>query len=196
MIVIRGNEAMIELPIYEKCKIPECQDVYQLILLHRFTRQVVVFKIRDLNFGWCPVRYKFRFTIPDWVLTGEYTYYLVTTNEWIPSEIDRNFVVDSYRKTDKEAITIDGKFIVIDNKILVTKWFKSKLGWEGDEWQVGCEPILFDNDSKDDSSEGKIVDYMTILHTGIIKYFNEEVICCGPLEYEGKDQKEYIEYNG
>lgn len=194
MIIINNCNEIIELPLFERCK-RSFNGIYQLILLHRFTRKVIVYKVIDLNFGICPIRLRFNIEFPECAELGEYSYYLVDTNEWKDNEVDINFVSETNRKTDKSAITLNGKFIVSDGKLLVTSWFKSKLLFEGDEVGFKDHPIIIENESEYKNEVGKIADYLTILHTGILKY-KIDGICCDFPKYDGKNNKNYIQYNG
>lgn len=169
MIIANKNTRWIYLPLFERCKVDSC-NIYQLICLHRSTRYCVVFKLRNFLNGIVPNRFKFRIEFPDCMPTGEYSYYLVSNNEWTMAEINTNFVVDTVRQADVIAIKANCQYIGSNGKLLVTRLCK-----EGD-------------------ATGPIATHLTVLHTGLLRYKCEEVIC-DPHDMYEKPDADFIHYN-
>lgn len=196
MITIDDKCITIPVPLFERCKKDSC-NIYNMILQHRASKCITVFKVRSVTTK-TDIRLWIKLVMPDDMEQGEYTYYLVSEDEWKNSEIDRNYVLYSYRKTDKEAFTVGGKIIVANNGIVVQKWKNARLiDATGDIIAKG-KYLSAKAESEDAKAVGKIYEpMMGMLATGVLKYGIDDIMCCDDeLIYSDNAQDEYTIYNG
>lgn len=192
MIIVQKEEEIIYIPINQRCKIDKC-NIYQLIIYDRYEKCTLVYKLQNISFD--PIRFAFKIILPDYFTDGhEYTYYLVNTNEWTPKDINKNYVTNTRRTTDKQAISKDGLYIISNGKMLVTSFFKAKLMQEDEKIKEGEYVVLVNDKSKDMRAYGDIVDSLSILDIGIMKYIKPSpAICKDHCKYTS-GHNEYVSY--
>lgn len=194
MIILSETTQIIHLPKLERCKLDEC-NLYYLLLHNNYTKELWVFKVRDFNSN--PIRFNIYLEIPECFDEGEYTYYLVSVDDWNTDKLSTNYPTQTQFQTDKEAITTNGMYIISNNKMLVTSKFKAKLLIDGKEIKDASHLLTAFGESDDEREEGEIVKEVNVLNTGLLKYHLNQKICCNNfINYEGGEHEKYIQYNG
>lgn len=188
MIITKETCFWMDLPKLKRCMIDSC-NVYHLILRNQYTKEIFLFKVRDF-LTTSSVRYAINMVLPECMEYGEYEYFLISNDEWNQDEISVDVVKNTQLHTDKSLLEYDGMFFVSNNKILVTKNFKARIFFDGLPLATKDGEILVGNQaSKDDNSEGDITKELTILNRGILKYENQDLLCCEPVkEYKSQTQ--------
>lgn len=194
MLIVEKNKVYLHLPVLQRCLLDPC-NIYRLILQNNFTKRVFVFRIRALlgNTRVSRFRLSFRFEVAECMDEGEYSYYLVSDENWInPGNININSVKYSEKTTDKGAILYDDMLLVAGNKIIVTGKFKATV-FNNDELLIGnvdgCETdekqmFSVNSRSEDKNVVSDIVKQLNILGTGLLKYYQTKDLCCDESNYE------------
>jgi hypothetical protein len=191
MIITSDKEFFLQLPIFQKCNLDPCNK-YLILLQNNFTKECWLFKVLNFSNNH-KLRFLFRFDIPKCMERGEYTYYLITNNDWDIDNINIDNIKNSVDITNKMAITNDGLYIINYNVMLVTSGFKALL-YDCDDIIVNDKvPLQFEfNTTKDD--DGFIVKYLNIIQTGLFKYVESNKICCESPQFQ-PTQNIYTQFN-
>lgn len=194
MLIVEKNKINLHLPVLQRCLLDPC-NLYRFILQNSCTKRVFVYRIQALlgntkvsNFRLC-----FRFEVAECMDEGEYTYYLVSDDNWInPENIDINSVKSSVKWTDKGAILYDDMLLVANNKLVVTGKYKA-IVFNKDELLIGnvdgCvtdekQMFLVNSRSEDENVVSDILKQLNILGAGLLKYNRAKDFCCDESNYE------------
>lgn len=175
MIVADGYNCRLCLPKVDRCKL-SCWDIYQLIIQHKSTRQIFIFKVRD--YAPCnPVRFHFYISFPQCMPVGEYDLFIVSGDIWKVEELDPVFpkkTTLSYT-TDKTPVMIGGQFIVSDRKILMSSQTKAIIGDHFGALEVDGDYIITTIPSQDRRATGEIAqtECIDIIQTDLLKFMVE-----------------------
>lgn len=189
MVILDYYQTLLKLPKINRCKLAH-DNMYQLILQNLATKDVTIFKLFD-SVGTNPLYYIFKFEVPDWLYSGDYKLLLVSNNEWLPNEIDTNIPEETYCKIDKGGITNNDKFIVINGKVLVTRWFKAQLFNDGCPMTINYQDLGGNVLSDDKSYCGNIVTELDLIHTDLLRIKGKDIKYNQPIQTGRKTYKEY-----
>ncbi len=209
MIQIDSNCSYIQLPKTDRNKLDK-DNLYYLILHNNYTKDVWLFKVKDLKPNdyqlWTAgdihtndIRFLFKLEIPQEFEQGEYTYYLVSYDDWEICDLDTNFPQKSVITIpDKSILSYNGMHIIANNRLLVTNQFKAMAVSNGiaGVFESPGTRIVANNYSDDTSAYGEITKNIKILNTGLLKYHLHNTVCDEYLQYDGGEQDNYIQYKG
>lgn len=202
MIILTEKEETIYLPKLERCKLDAC-NLYYLLLHNNYTKVLWVFKVRDIYANLNPLRFTICFKVPECEEgrapfdEGEYTYYLISYDDFNIDKLSTNYPDRSQIVTDKEAFTYNGLYLVSGDKMLVYSGFKAKVKACDKEIKYGDSLLIATKKSEDKKAEGKIVTEVSVLNSGLLKYQLNKKICCNNyIEYEGGEQSKFKQYEG
>lgn len=193
MIYSSDNKYLFHIPILEKCKVAKCGK-YRLILRHNATKEVFVFRINDI--GNNKIRICFNFEFPEFMCFGEYDYYLVSDDNWFPEDINMYDVRNTVKSTDKEAVTANDMYIVHDEKLILTKWFKAYIYDDGKPIVKGDKCIVGDGESDNSEEYGNLYNELDILSSGVLYFKEYEPFCCSPFTTYDDNRKPDKMYKG
>lgn len=195
MTIIDKHTEWVILPKINRCYQNDC-NVYQLILQKCSNNEIFVFIVRDFSLKNDP-RYRFKFAVPDCMGIGEYNLFLVTNSEWNSYELDQYFVKNSYRQTDKEAITFCDNYIVIDGKVLMTSKKHVPFTQLNDITGNQCAFYTTIHESNDPRSEGELFEEIQVIYCGLLKLQYDELSNnINFVELNSNIDTKYIEYGG
>lgn len=192
MIYIEENNAEIVLPVLKRCKLDPC-NLYNFVLHNQYTKELFVFKVRSLSIGLIrDLRFHIKLKLPECIQEGTYDYYLFSFDNWDNSSIDIDLPYLTEKVSEKGAITSNNKYIVIDNMMIVTKWFRANVYDDNGMVISDCVSFVGLEESDDESTISDIVKTPEILSSGILKYY------CSGNNYNGyvNNNKEFIQYEG
>lgn len=171
MIYIDNRCFWMIIPKVDRCNLDPC-NVYQLILTNVFTKDIYVFKVKDVALT--DRRFNIWVELPECAEYGEYEYYLISNDEWNPIDIDSNIPKDSIKCTDKSAITFNGKYLVAGDYLLVTKFFYTQVSL-GDKIVTDNEGnrVLVEQVSEDTNSIDDLYKTLDIIARGMLTYKDE-----------------------
>lgn len=180
-------EKYLDVPKLRRYCLNPC-NIYQIIFENTYTKEIIVYKTRDLHY-FNKLRFKLIITgLP----SGTYKYYVINDNDWRGEELDWNNIRNSSRIIPNGAVVTGDKYIVIGNKLLVTKYFTAKLVDSNLlDIEASCETLattLF----TENEPEGDIIKILVILATGLVNITNSTN---EPVEYK-EQNKSYKEYEG
>ncbi len=174
MIVINEQSREWTLPKVDRCKLHTCDESYQLILQHKATRKLFVYRVKDHSRN-NPVYFHFHFSVAEDMEYGEYNLYLVSANHWIKEEIDRVDPKATIRVPDKTPVLINGWFITSGNELLMNRTTRaiiedaySCLTTDGDYYVANLT-------SCDERIYGDLEEPIEILYTDILKYRDHDL---------------------
>lgn len=165
-------------------------NVYQLILQHTSTRDLLLYKVRDYAVN-NPVYFSFSFPTADTMQYGEYKVYLIRNSDWHPQEIDIVAIKDSQRNTDKVPITINGYYIISGNTIMMTNKQKKLIADAYQATEVDGKSIVVNYDGSDERAKGDLSEAIEIIQTDLLKFPQPCDIGCKP---EKTRNRHHIEY--
>lgn len=189
MIILDRAQSLLKLPKINRCKLSN-DNMYQIIIQNLANKEITVFKLFD-SAGSNPVYYIFKFEVPNWIGGGDYKLFLVSNNEWLPDDINTSVPEDSYCKIDKGGITNNDQLIVINGKVLVTRWFKAQLFNNGCPVTINYQDLGSSVLSGDDSYCGDIVTELDLIHTDLLCIKAEDIKHHQPIQTTRKTYKEY-----
>lgn len=191
MVIAENCCFVLESPKLLRCNLDPC-NIYQLVLQHKFTKEIFLFKVRDLS--WNTLRFYFNMQVPDCFPDGEYDYFIISNDEWSTDEINVDIVKHTNLYTDKGLVTLNDKCIIIGDKLLVTKFFKARVFNCGKQLTYNGDYVIAQQASQDDKAYGDIVKNINILGRGLLKFNYCREDKDDVTYYEGS--KIYKEYNG
>lgn len=168
MIIVDKNDLELLIPKSDRCCLDDC-NIYQLILQHKSTRKLIIYKVRDYAHD-NPLYFQFSFYVPDCSEEGEYNVYLTKYSDWSSCEIDLVDVKQTYRETDKDPVNINGAFIVSGNSILMTSNHKSILEDHFGKLSSNGDFFIVNEEAKDQRGTGDLVETIQIIQTDLLKY--------------------------
>lgn len=191
MIYISGKCAEFSVSRLYRCKDDPC-NIYQLILQHIQSKCITIFKVRDISIN--HLRYCFKFELPDCFPSGEYNYFLVSSNEWGKCDLNQEIVKNTRYYADKRALSINGMKIIADNKLLVLSSFKAVLffGWK--KLSDGENILITTSKTSNKDKTGDIVETLDILNSGLLRYDFENILPQEVNEYS--TESKYKVYEG
>lgn len=195
MNIINRHTNELIIPRINRCGDSDCR-IFQLVLQKRSTNKLFVFKLRDYAFK-DSIRHHFKFAVPDEMDLGEYNLFLVSSGEWQQAELNDLFIKDTFRQTDKGAITINGQYIVSNGRILVTKNKKSELKKLNDFTGRTGIYYTFTEQSKDPRVEGELFEEIDIIYSGLLKLVPDELTSIDNyVERVNTKNNKFVEYGG
>lgn len=197
MIILDNECSHIVIPKLERC-MQDPGNIYFLILHNNYTKEIWMFRLRDYRGS--RMLYIFPVSMPVEFEEGEYTYYLVSKDEWNVERVSIHYPEKSLFVTDKEAVSHGSMYIVSNGDMLVTKYFKARLcvgdteihaGGDGKHHERIAVTCIHEGEAR-----GDITREVRILNTGLLKYRRIDGRCEEFIEYDGGEHDHYVQYNG